>query len=92
MYPEELGAVFAAKQQQLDSQSRESWEQTRILAAISIQPYSKSRITPSSLIPLPWDEKEGEQHAVMSREDDRERLTALLNRRKNKSTQNVKDY
>ena len=83
LYPDELSAVFEAKQRQLDFQSRESWEQTRILAAISIQPYSKTRITPASLIPLPWDDHQEKSQAFLSKEDNRKRLEELLKNRKN---------
>ncbi len=40
-----------------ERQERDSWERTRILAAICIQPHIKKKITPKQLIPLPWDNK-----------------------------------
>ena len=51
----EFTAIYNAWKESRESQMRDSWEQTRILAAIMIQPYSKKKITPRQLIPLPWD-------------------------------------
>lgn len=40
-----------------EAQNRDAWERTRILAAITIQPHVKKKLTPKQLIPLPWDKK-----------------------------------
>lgn len=42
-----------------DAQSRDSWERTRTLEAIVIQPHLKpgTKITPKQLMPMPWDEE-----------------------------------
>lgn len=46
-----------------NKRQRASWEQTRILACMSVQPHSRKKITPESIFPLPWDEvKEKVQH------------------------------
>ncbi len=38
-----------------DSQNRQEWERSRLMAAILVQPHVKKKITPKNLIPLPWD-------------------------------------
>ncbi len=55
LYFEEFESVCKAWREMNDNQERQAWERTRILAAISIQPHVKKKITPKQLIPLPWD-------------------------------------
>ena len=43
-----------------ESHNRDAWERTRILAAISIQPHIKNKITHKQLLPMPWDDKKAE--------------------------------
>lgn len=37
---------------------RGEWERLRMLAAMLLSPHSKKTLTPRSVLPLPWDEKE----------------------------------
>lgn len=41
-----------------EARSRDCWEKTRMLATIAVQPYSRKRLDPRSLLPLPWDRAE----------------------------------
>lgn len=51
---EAVQAVYADKRER-DSYDR--WDRLRTLAAILIQPHVKRKISPSKLLPLPWDDK-----------------------------------
>lgn len=53
--PEEFRAVCAASAASREALQRDGWERARQLAAISIQPHVRRKITPRQLMPLPWD-------------------------------------
>lgn len=53
--PDEFEAICKAWQDTYDAGYREDWERTRVLAAITIQPHVKQRITPQKLLPFAWD-------------------------------------
>ncbi len=38
-----------------DAEYKESWERTRMLATITIQPHVKQRLTAQKLLPFAWD-------------------------------------
>ena len=59
LYFDEFESICKAWREMKDAQEREAWERTRILAAICIQPHVKEKITPTRLLPLPWDSKHG---------------------------------
>lgn len=67
-----------------EAQNRQEWERTRILAAISIQPHTKKKITPKQLIPLPWDKKkhtaDRSEAPKLTAEEQRQRFENLANR------------
>lgn len=55
----------------------------RLLATISIQPHTKSRITPQRLLPLPWDygrTSQKEKARITSKEEDMKRFEKLVKR------------
>ncbi len=52
---DEFEGICAAWSEHQERLERQSWERTRILAAICIQPHVKNRIRPERLLPLPWD-------------------------------------
>ncbi len=52
---DEFEGICAAWSEHQERIERQSWERTRILAAICIQPHVKNRIHPERLLPLPWD-------------------------------------
>lgn len=56
--PDEFTAIHSKWEEREDNLLRGSWERMRLLAAVSVSPYSKKSVTPTALIPLPWD-KEG---------------------------------
>lgn len=53
---DELAAVMGAWRDMKEQESRSEWERMRVLAAITVQPHCGKRVTPSELVPLPWDE------------------------------------
>lgn len=53
---DEFEHICKAWREMTDSLNREQWERTRLLAAITIQPHIRKRITPRQLLPLPWDQ------------------------------------
>lgn len=57
---------------------QDAWERTRILAAITVQPYSKKRVDPRQLIPLPWDEPTAREPEQLTPEQRRKRVAELL--------------
>lgn len=61
----------------LFQKERESWEQTRQIVYSIVQVNSKNSVSPTEIMPLPWDERE-ERKAEES-EEDYERLSNLMN-------------
>ena len=51
----EFAQVCRKHRESEEEQERMHWERMRLLAAITIQPQCKKKITPEKLLPLPWD-------------------------------------
>lgn len=79
---DEFESICKAWQDMTDAQNRDAWERTRILAAISIQPHTKKKITPKQLIPLPWDKKKETRsdEPQLTPEEKRKRFEELAHR------------
>lgn len=82
--PDELEAIFKAYGEAQSEREKDAWERMRISTAIGVQPHVKRKITPKSLIPLPWDNKNkaAAQSATaenMSPEDRKRRFERLSN-------------
>jgi len=75
--PDELTSAIRYHREAGSLRLREEWEQTRLLATIFVQPFSKKKITPRSLLPFPWDDEDREKHEEAPRSTP-ERLRALL--------------
>jgi len=58
------------------------WERMRLLATITVQPWSKKKITPSRLLPFPWEHEKKESKNIVSRDIGRERFNRLLEKLK----------
>ena len=56
--PDEFNAVCKMYSDQEQTQYKDNWERMRILAAVTIQPHVKSKLTPQKLLPLSWDKKQ----------------------------------
>lgn len=67
-----------------EGRHRDAWERTRSVAAITIQPHVKKRITPRQLLPMPWDnpKKAGRapQSVKLSADEQRRRFEQLTSR------------
>ena len=55
LYFDEFEAVYRQWHSHEDNRARGEWERMRLLATITIQPHCRKRITPTRLLPLPWD-------------------------------------
>ena len=53
--PEEFSYIYRAYSKDREAQYRDNWERTRMLAAITIQPYAKKGMMPQKLLRFPWD-------------------------------------
>lgn len=84
LYQQEFAAVNKAWYQQQEALQQGEWERTRILAAISIQPHVKKKLTPEKLLPLPWDGKRRKaakgDEPELTKEQKHERFKELLHR------------
>lgn len=54
--PSEFRAVHQAWADREQTRMRAEWERTRLTCTCLLQPWSKRRITPKDVLPLPWDE------------------------------------
>lgn len=61
----------------LHRKNQEAWEQTRQVVYSIVQVNSKNNISPTDLMPFPWDKEEEEDCSKTSSEDS-ERLTELM--------------
>lgn len=75
----ECEAVCAAYNEAHDADRRDAWERMRLMAAISVQPHVKKRLSPGSLLPLPWDKERKPQRKNTHEENQRNiaRLKAM---------------
>lgn len=76
----EFEAVVKAWHDKEEARMQTSWEIARMTAAITIQPHVKKKITPSSLLPFPWD-KTKKKASPMSRDEHRRRFYELMNKK-----------
>lgn len=53
--PEEFGHACKEYRRMQDAAHRDRWSRMRMLAAITIQPHLKKKITPQGLLPFPWE-------------------------------------
>ena len=82
--PEEWTAVAESYATSHEMDMHDGWERMRMLATITIQPHVKNRLTPDTLLPLPWD-NEATSHTTQAahvppvgKDEARERLVSLM--------------
>lgn len=82
LYAPEFTAICKAWRQQQEAEQQDAWERMRMHAAITIQPHTKSKLTPQKLLPLPWDKKKHKQANApkLTKEQQRARYEDLLHR------------
>ena len=71
--PEEFGTVSKVYHEYREADFKGEWERMRMLAAITIQPHVKKKITPQALLPFEWDKQKPKTEFV-SKEEDKKRL------------------
>lgn len=77
--PDEFQAVYDAYYDKEEAGYHAEWERTRMLAAITIQPHTKSKITPQRLLPFPWEKpKRDHTEPQPTKEEDLERFKKLV--------------
>lgn len=70
-----------AHAEQEERRSRDMWECMRVLAAIDVSPFSKTRVKPDKILKFPWDgEAKKQDQKPVSREDDVKALENLMQR------------
>ena len=88
--PSEFAAAVKSWRETEESRRRDAWERMRLLALMTVQPHVKQRLSPSKLMPLPWDGEAkaaaGERAAAAcTAEESRRRLAALMEARRQSS-------
>ena len=78
MLPEEFEQVCKAYAEQSEAESRGEWERVRWMAAITIQPHVKGKITPQRLLPLPWEKTQTPKQKPVGKEESKARFEALV--------------
>lgn len=78
----EFESILEAWREMTEGCSRDSWERTRTLAAICIQPHTRKKLTPRQLLPFPWDMKHMPKKEAprLSAEEQRMRFERLVRR------------
>ena len=74
---DEFEAIIGEWRRCREEAMHDSWERMRLLATITIQPHSKNRITPRSLMQFPWEENNEARHSAEPQLSKEERLAAL---------------
>ena len=80
--PEEWREVCRGWHASRDQASHETWEQTRWLGTVTVQPHVRKRLSPRDLLRLPWDEavQNKDNAPRMSREERERRMAAAIRR------------
>jgi hypothetical protein len=63
-----------------DSIIKGDWERMRLLATISIMPWTKTKVKPEKLLPLPWDKPKTKKGLILSKSERKQRFEKLINR------------
>lgn len=82
---DEFRAIYAAWNEREEMREQAAWERARLIATICVQPYSKRRLSPKDVLPLPWDKAQQKKPAskIVSKEEDKKRLASLMERIQN---------
>lgn len=81
--PEEFNGICKAYHNQRETDYKNEWERMRMLATITIQPHTKSKITAQKLLPFPWEKHilpQKKDHQLVSAEEDLRRFEAIIKR------------
>ena len=81
--PEEFNGICKAYHNQRETDYKNEWERMRMLATITIQPHTKSKITAQKLLPFPWEKHilpQKKDYQPVSAEEDLRRFEVLIKR------------
>lgn len=82
MTPRRFAAAREAYLKEGERRMRDAWERTRMLAAVTLQPFVKRQVRASDVMSFPWDEREESRRVTA--EESRQRLADLLARMRKK--------
>lgn len=82
LFPEEFTAAVEAYNKREELRMQRQWDMVRTLAAITIQPHVKKRVTPMQLLPLPWDKAAETDEKATGEKKEVKILTAEEHRRR----------
>lgn len=81
---DEFASVYEAYCTERDADMKNSWNQIRTLACITIQPHlaKGKKLSPEKLLPLPWDKKTTKKRdePELTIEQKRARMVELVNK------------
>ena len=75
--PSQFRETFIRWQEREQEKEKAGWEQTRVLAAMILQPFSKKAMKPTDVLRFPWDNERKVQEGVRST---RERMEEVRKR------------
>ena len=81
--PEEFNGICKAYHDQRETEYKNEWERMRMLATITIQPHTKSKITAQKLLPFPWEKQkmpDNKKQKTVSAEESLRRFEVLIKR------------
>lgn len=81
--PAEFSAVARSREEYEERQMRDGWERARIVGTLCVSPWSKGRLEPSKVLPLPWDGKDRpqeERKPIPGKAEARANFEALMRR------------
>lgn len=78
MDTDEFEAACESFSEHEEQTEREHWERMRLLGLMTVQPWSKKKLSAETLLPLPWDKKKAPEpeHVAMGKEGRRKRAEA----------------
>ena len=78
--PSEFWKIYESWHERAELTFRAGWEQTRILCASVLQPYSKKRLSAQDIFSLPWDGKDEDEEEKMTVEERKARYEVAKKR------------
>lgn len=75
--PSEFESAVKMWHEKEEARLQSRWKMVRTMTTIMIQPHIKKKITPTSLLPFPWD-KPKEKASPISRDEQRRRFYDLM--------------
>lgn len=82
MDTDEFDAACNAFGEHEEGMERERWERMRLLGLMTVQPWSKKKLTAEKLLPLPWDKASVSAEGGEARNPEGKRLTKEEHRKR----------